>query len=59
MTNIETKKDGNKLTVTIDLSKNQGRSKTGKSLMVATTGGFYALGEGYAISINCIKTDSK
>jgi hypothetical protein len=57
MTNIETKKDGTKLTVTIDLSKNQGRSKTGKSLMIATTSGFYALGDGYAISINCIKTD--
>jgi hypothetical protein len=54
--NVETKKEGNKLTVTIDLSKNQGRSKTGKSLMIATTSGFLALGEGFSISINCIKT---
>lgn len=55
--NVETKREGNKLTVIIDLSKNQGRSKTGKSLMVATTSGFFALGDGYSLSLNCIKAD--
>lgn len=39
MKNVEMKRDGNKLTLTIDLSKDFGRSKTGKTTIVASTEG--------------------
>jgi hypothetical protein len=37
MQNVEIKKTGNILTVTIDLSKNSGPSKSGKSIVIAST----------------------
>jgi hypothetical protein len=37
MQNVEIKKNGNILTVTIDLSKNSGPSKSGKSISIAST----------------------
>lgn len=40
MQNIETKVEGTKLTITVDLSKDFGPSKTGKSNIVASTNGF-------------------
>jgi hypothetical protein len=39
MTNVETKVEGDKLTITVDLSKTVGRSKSGKSVIIATTSG--------------------
>ena len=39
MTNVEIKADGDKLTITVDLSKTAGRSKSGKSVIIATTAG--------------------
>lgn len=39
MTNVEINKTGNKLTVTVDLSKNSGPSKSGKSIVIASTEG--------------------
>ena len=39
MTNVEMKVDGKKLTITIDLSKTFGPSRSGKSITIATTGG--------------------
>lgn len=39
MKNISVKTNGNKLTITIDLSKSFGESKSGKTEIVATTGG--------------------
>ena len=39
MQNVEMKVVGDKLTITIDLSKRLGRSSSGKSTIVATTGG--------------------
>jgi hypothetical protein len=39
MQNLEVKKDGNILTITVDLSKDFGASKSGKSIIVATTSG--------------------
>ena len=37
MQNVEIKKDANKLTITVDLSKNSGPSKSGKSIVIAST----------------------
>ncbi len=39
MTNVEINKTGSKLTVTVDLSKNSGPSKSGKSIVIASTEG--------------------
>ncbi len=39
MKNIEIEREGSKLTLTIDLAKTQGPSKSGKSIVIATTGG--------------------
>ena len=39
MTNVEMKVDGNKLIITADLSKDFGPSKSGKTIIIATTGG--------------------
>jgi hypothetical protein len=45
MKNIETKVDGNKLVITVDLSKTFGRSKSGKTEIIATTEGNVSLKE--------------
>ncbi len=39
MQNIETSIDGNKLTLVIDLSKELGTTKSGKSITIASSGG--------------------
>lgn len=39
MKNVDMKVDGKKLTITIDLSADHGKSKSGKSTVVATTEG--------------------
>lgn len=37
--NTDLKLDGDKLTITVDMSKDCGRSKSGKSLIIASTQG--------------------
>jgi len=37
MQNVEIKKANNLLTITVDLSKNSGPSKSGKSIVIAST----------------------
>lgn len=37
MQNVEIKKASNILTITVDLSKNSGPSKSGKSIVIAST----------------------
>jgi len=37
MQNVEIKKNSNILTITVDLSKNSGPSKSGKSIVIAST----------------------
>jgi len=37
MTNVKTEKKGDILTITVDLSKNSGPSKSGKSIVIAST----------------------
>ena len=39
MTNIDFDRNGDILTIVVDLSKEQGISKSGKSTIIATTGG--------------------
>ena len=39
MKNVDLKVTGNKLVITVDLSKTQGTSASGKSEIIATTGG--------------------
>ena len=39
MTNVDMKVDGNRLIITADLSKDFGPSKSGKTTIIATTGG--------------------
>ena len=43
MQNLEMKIEGSKLTIVVDLSKNGGASKSGKSIIIASTGGNVSL----------------
>ena len=52
-TNVTYSEDGNTLNISVDLSKDFGLSKTGKSNTVATTHGFTTLDDGQTIfSVN-------
>lgn len=56
MKNIEMKKEGNKLTLEIDLTQDFGLSQRGKSHIVASTNGFVPVeGTNVSISLNAIK----
>ncbi len=46
MKNIAMKIVGTKLTIDVDLSKNFGESKSGKSIVIATTGGNVVASDG-------------
>ena len=58
MKNIVMKRDGNKLVLTIDLTKDCGPSKSGKTMVVASTyGNVLVEGEqGMYLGVNCYKT---
>jgi len=55
MQNIEMSVDGNILTVKIDISKRQGKSKSGKTVIIASTGGNMPIPESndIKIGVNC------
>ena len=53
--NVKTAIDGNKLVIQIDLGVDFGVSKSGKSVIVASTGGFTAIAGGFALNLNVIK----
>lgn len=56
MNNIEMNVKDNKLTITIDLTKDFGRSKSGKTVMVASTLGNTRIpGTDISIGINAYK----
>ena len=55
MKNIHTEREGSTLTLTIDLSKSQGLSKSGKSTVIATTGGNKEIAPGIFMGINVYK----
>lgn len=52
MQNVETKMDGKKLIITIDTTQRLGASRSGKSDMVATTGGNAKLPGGLELGLN-------
>lgn len=59
MRNVKTEIKGTNLVITIDLTKDVGQSKSGKSTMVGSTGGFKAVeiggGKSVNLSLNCTK----
>jgi len=56
MKNVKTEVKGNILTITIDLSQSQGRSKSGKTEIIATTSGNVNLADaGVTLGLNCYK----
>jgi hypothetical protein len=54
MKNVEITQEGTKLIITVDLSKEFGRSASGKTTIVATTEGNQKVGEVY-IGLNVYK----
>ena len=55
MKNIQIERKGDLLTVKIDLSKTSGASKSGKSIVIASTEGNVAIEGGMFLGINCYK----
>lgn len=54
-TNVEVKVDGKKAIITIDLAKDYGRSKSGKTIIVASTKGGKQIADGITLGLNCYK----
>lgn len=53
MENVQVQIKGNKLTITVDITKNLGKSKSGKTVKVASTGGFQTVsGNGKNVLVN-------
>jgi len=55
MQNVETKVEGNKLHITVDLSKSFGPSSTGKTTIVASSKGNVEVAPGVKMGINVYK----
>ena len=55
MTNVDLKKDGNILTIKIDLSQEHGPSKSGKTITIASTKGNVEVAPGIKLGLNCYK----
>ena len=55
MKNIETKQEGNVLTIRVDLSKTFGPSASGKSIIIASTEGNQPVGVGMFMGLNIYK----
>ena len=54
MKNVEIRTKGDELTITVDLSKDFGKSKSGKTIIVASTEGSAKVGE-VMIGLNIFK----
>jgi hypothetical protein len=50
--NVKVTTKGNILTIEVDLSKDFGMSKSGKTKVIATTGGTMAIGDGVLVNLN-------
>ncbi len=59
MENVDIKIKGNTMTITVDLSKTVGPSKSGKTTIVATTSGNAALEGGVIIGMNVYRKNAK
>jgi hypothetical protein len=55
MENVKVEKKGNSLVLTVDLSMKVGDSKSGKSVVIATTGGNVDVGDGIMVGLNVYK----
>jgi len=55
MKNIETKQEGQWLTIRVDLSKSFGPSASGKSIIIASTEGNQPVGVGMFMGLNIYK----
>jgi hypothetical protein len=55
MKNLEIKVEGNILTIKVDLTKTFGASKTGKSIIIASTEGNQPVAAGVVAGINVYK----
>lgn len=55
MENVKVEKKGNFLVLTVDLSTKVGDSKSGKSVVIATTGGNVDVGDGIMVGLNVYK----
>jgi len=55
-TNVTTKVEGKTLVIRVDLTSKGAPSKSGKSIVVATTGGFLDLGDGLKLGLNLVRS---
>lgn len=55
MKNVETTREGSILTIKIDLDKEHGRSKSGKTIIIATTSGNQVIDDNVYLGLNCYK----
>ena len=55
MKNIEVKEEKGKLTITVDLTKTFGASKTGKSIIIASSEGNIVVAPGVFMGLNIYK----
>lgn len=55
MPGYTTKQEGDKLIIVVDLKSNLGRSKSGKSLMIATSSGITDAGNDIKLGLNVFK----
>jgi len=55
MLNVETEVKGSKLVITVDLSKDFGRSKSGKTIIIASTQGNKAVAKDVFLGLNVYK----
>jgi len=53
--NVQTKLEGKTLVIRVDLSKKGEPSKSGKSLVIASTGGFTEVQAGVKLALNVIR----
>lgn len=58
--NVVMSKNGNSITITIDLSKSLGKSKSGKNTLIASTQGNTTLPGtgGIKLGLNCYRADA-
>lgn len=59
MENVDIKIKGSTMTIVVDLSKTVGPSKSGKTMIVATTSGNAALEGGVIIGLNVYRKTAK
>lgn len=59
MENVDIKVKGNVMTITIDLSKTIGPSKSGKTMIVGTTGGNVTIEGGVTVGLNVYRKAAK